>query len=447
MVTKSANQLKLRAVPIRIPNRNRNRFCTSHTQCVTFVTVTKRHYFEFVSSVSALVFLSLFRKTDLVTFCSQMSQMVTNSNVTGTRLFLFLFRLKRFGMNEIRQKIPQWKLCFCLLFGIRIGTALTPNAHRLPVLSHLLRSAWYTVVLNCWVVPCSLFHAGRRTKFAPGKSLRFFVLFVELSLSISVLLCSFLWYVEWIHKENLVYEYIYIYKHIHIYIHICVYIYVYIHVYIYIYIYIYSYIYRYPPIMKGHERCSKMLRIWGKIRWKEFCPFHENTGFALTLPEKDPQNSNSEESSENRETFSGIKFSPATGVRECVALFFIKPFWGIVTVPGSFLKLEAWGGRILTLHLNYVAGYTGPLLFLFERTHNYSVDNQGLAPWRLRRLGRSKVRSASSVRVLSDGKISWARGCALLCFFDPILGKSRSRCHSLNQGTWGGRILHPSESP
>jgi len=26
-----------------------------------------------------------------------------------------------------------------------------------------------------------------------------------------------------------------------------------------------------------------------------------------------------------------------------------------------------WGGRILTLHHNYVAGYTGPLLFLFER--------------------------------------------------------------------------------
>ena len=30
--------------------------------------------------------------------------------------------------------------------------------------------------------------------------------------------------------------------------------------------------------------------------------FHENTGFTLTLLEKDPQNSNSEESSENRET-------------------------------------------------------------------------------------------------------------------------------------------------
>ena len=46
-----------------------------------------------------------------------------------------------------------------------------------------------------------------------------------------------------------------------------------------------------------------------------------------------------------------------------------------------------WGRRILTLCLNYVACYTGPLLFLFERTHNYYVDNQGLVPWRLRHLG------------------------------------------------------------
>ena len=34
--------------------------------------------------------------------------------------------------------------------------------------------------------------------------------------------------------------------------------------------------------------------------------------------------------------------------------------------------------------------------------------------------------------------------CVSLCFVDPILGKSRSRCHSLSQGTWGGRIPHPS---
>ena len=44
--------------------------------------------------------------------------------------------------------------------------------------------------------------------------------------------------------------------------------------------------------------------------------------------------------------------------------------------------------------------------FLFERTRNYYVDNQGLVPWRLRRVGRSKVRSASLVKVLSDDKVS-----------------------------------------
>ena len=65
-----------------------------------------------------------------------------------------------------------------------------------------------------------------------------------------------------------------------------------------------------------------------------------------------------------------------------------------------------WDVWILTLRLNYVAGYTDPLLFLFERTYNYYVDNQGLVPWWLRRLGKSKVRSASYVRVLSHDEIS-----------------------------------------
>jgi hypothetical protein len=73
--------------------------------------------------------------------------------------------------------------------------------------------------------------------------------------------------------------------------------------------------------------------------------------------------------------------------------------------PHPVPPLITWGVRILTLRLNYVADYTCPLLFLFERTYNYYVDNQGLVPWRLRRLGKSKVRSASLVKILSDGKI------------------------------------------
>ena len=105
----------------------------------------------------------------------------------------------------------------------------------------------------------------------------------------------------------------------------------------------------------------------------------------------------------------------------CVCVFvllcFIKPILGNRYGPGVIHFQGTWGGRILTLHLNYVAGYTGRLLFLFERTHNYYVDNQGLVPWRLRRLGRSKVRSALLVRVLSDGKISSALGVCVVLFY------------------------------
>jgi len=46
-----------------------------------------------------------------------MSQMVTDLNVTGTDLFLFLFRLKWFRMNEIRENILESELCVCFLFN------------------------------------------------------------------------------------------------------------------------------------------------------------------------------------------------------------------------------------------------------------------------------------------------------------------------------------------
>ena len=81
----------------------------------------------------------------------------------------------------------------------------------------------------------------------------------------------------------------------------------------------------------------------------------------------------------------------------CVALFYSTKIGESLWSRGYSLSQGTWGSRILTLHLNYVAGYTGPLLFLFERTHNYSVDNKGLVPWRLRRVGRSKVPLASLV--------------------------------------------------
>jgi len=57
-----------------------------------------------------------------------------------------------------------------------------------------------------------------------------------------------------------------------------------------------------------------------------------------------------------------------TCVCVCVVCFII-PILGNRYGPGvNSLRQYTWGGRILTLHLNYVADYTGPLLFLFERT-------------------------------------------------------------------------------
>jgi len=105
-------------------------------------------------------------------------------------------------------------------------------------------------------------------------------------------------------------------------------------------------------------------------------------------------------------------------------------YWGIVKVPGfprvNRPRIISLGGRIITLHLNYVAAvYTGTLLFLFERTHNYPVDNQGLLPWQL---DRSKVCAASLVRVLSDGKISWVLWSQGLWNPVPPTAKQSSTC-------------------
>jgi len=53
----------------------------------------------------------------------------------------------------------------------------------------------------------------------------------------------------------------------------------------------------------------------GKILWNEFCPFHEITGFTLTLLDKVWRSENSEENSEESRLFPFYrsKFSPATG--------------------------------------------------------------------------------------------------------------------------------------
>ena len=87
----------------------------------------------------------------------------------------------------------------------------------------------------------------------------------------------------------------------------------------------------------------------------------------------------------------------------CVTLFYYYRYWGIVTVPGSIpygCRPGVAGSSPSTLTTSLVISV--PSSSSSNGPSNYSVDNNGLKPWRLRRLGRSKVRSASLVRVLSD---------------------------------------------
>jgi len=78
-------------------------------------------------------------------------------------------------------------------------------------------------------------------------------------------------------------------------------------------------------------------------------------------------------------------------IRVCVCCFvLLNQYWGIVTVQGfpqrwakehvptkriatvphqNVPPYRTWGSWILTLYLNYVAGYTDPLIFLSEQTH------------------------------------------------------------------------------
>ena len=46
--------------------------------------------------------------------------------------------------------------------------------------------------------------------------------------------------------------------------------------------------------------------------------------------------------------------------------------------------IRTLGGWIFILHLNYVAAYTNPLLFLFERTQQLTLLTTRGKPWRLR---------------------------------------------------------------
>jgi len=166
----------------------------SHRMCeqfVTFVTVTYGHKSGFLTEFISLVFLCFFSKTGLVTFWSQISQMVTVSIVTGTNLFLFLFRLKWFGVNETRKNMPESELCFCFLFEIRLWTALwsmtKQGTDSEPVLqtlrstrpwinwnrTHLAQEAWtiWLPLRSCCVLPQS-YHCPSLTRDIPFSSAR-----------------------------------------------------------------------------------------------------------------------------------------------------------------------------------------------------------------------------------------------------------------------------------
>jgi len=84
----------------------------------------------------------------------------------------FLFRLKWFKMNEIRQNIPESELCFCFLFGIWIGTRVekqTKDSKGILGPGRMVEDAsrWYgplrvqkltLSVLNCAQSPGQSFH-------------------------------------------------------------------------------------------------------------------------------------------------------------------------------------------------------------------------------------------------------------------------------------------------
>jgi len=74
--------------------------------------------------------------------------------------------------------------------------------------------------------------------------------------------------------------------------------------------------------------------------------------------------------------------------RQLCCFVLLNRYLGIVTVPGfpraNRPQIITWGGRILTLHLNYVAVYSDSLLFLFERTQQLTPLTTRGKPWRLR---------------------------------------------------------------
>ena len=139
--------------------------------------------------------------------------------------------------------------------------------------------------------------------------------------------------------------------------------------------------------------------------------------------------------------FWNVRYSSSNLV--CVLLCFIKPILGNRYGQGVSHRDEGtpthdWESPTYLLmlsfpSLNYVAGYTG--LFLFERTHNYLIDNQNGSdgePFEIREFSLSQS-------TFSNNKYSHAQCDSLFLFVWNITQTSAVTCHPV---IWRGK--HPT---
>jgi len=134
------------------------------------------------------------------------------------------------------------------------------------------------------------------------------------------------------------------------------------------------------------RRVVKCREFEGKIRWNELCPFHEITGFTLTLPEKVPRTENSEEksSSENRDFFREHTWSCDRRHHHhfwILSTAEIQPHDGFITqCVFFFLKLQSSGKLSTGSHPDTCRRYRSPHIMGFPflpRTIPPGTDQHG----------------------------------------------------------------------
>ena len=80
----------------------------------------------------------------------------------------------------------------------------------------------------------------------------------------------------------------------------------------------------------------------------------------------------------------------------CVALFYWTDIGESLQSRGHSLNQGTWGGRILTLHLNYVAGYTGVTPFCKTKIAKTSPKLESLVRLTFLVLGSKKLMSENT---------------------------------------------------